>query len=97
MDCFINAFKKKKNKKRSKELIPKMKQRRLRAITLQGAIEKNEWFDSTIIISPFGGTNNIFADIVCVFIYSGRPECSSYFVLNDSTRSIGYGNGKKYA
>ena len=51
-------------KKRSKELIPK-----LTAITLQGAIEKkyiaiakleNEELDSTIIISHFEGTNNIF-------------------------------------
>ena len=49
-----------------------MKQRRLRAITLQRAIEKspillshywqNEWLDDIIIISNFGGTNNIFAE-----------------------------------
>ena len=47
-------------------------QRGLRVIALQGAIEKspillsqywkNEWFDGTIIISYFGGSNNIFAD-----------------------------------
>jgi hypothetical protein len=47
-------------------------QRGLRVITLQGAIEKsqilllqywnNEWLDGTIIISYFGGSNNIFAD-----------------------------------
>ena len=45
-------------------------QRRLRVITLQGTIEKssillsqywrNEWLTSTIIISYFGGSNNIF-------------------------------------
>ena len=44
----------------------------LRVITLQGAIEKspillsqyleNEWLDGYIIISYFGGSNNIFAD-----------------------------------
>ena len=48
-------------KKRSKELIQKMKQK-IRAITLQGTIEKNYNFDSTIIISHFGCTNNIFTD-----------------------------------
>ena len=50
---------------RSKEITPKMKQRRLRAITLQGALEKspilisqywkNEWLDINIIISFFWG------------------------------------------
>ena len=35
-------------------------QRGLRVITLQGAIEKFEWLDETIIISYFGGSNNIF-------------------------------------
>ena len=45
-----------------------MKPRRLKAITLQEAIGKmrleyckNKKFNSTIIISYFGGTNNIFA------------------------------------
>ena len=47
-------------------------QKGLRVITLQGAIKKipillsqywkNEWLDDTIIISYFGGSNNIFAD-----------------------------------
>ena len=47
-------------------------QRELRAITLQGAIDKSqilllqywkfEWLDCTIIISYFGGSNNIFAN-----------------------------------
>ena len=47
-------------------------QRGLRVITLQGAIEKsqiflsqywkNERLDGTIIISYFGGSDNIFAD-----------------------------------
>ena len=47
-------------------------QRGLRVITLQGAIEKspiflsqywkNELLDGTIIISYFGGSNNIFAE-----------------------------------
>ena len=47
-----------------KELIQKRMQRGLRVITLQGAIEKFEWLDSTIIISYFGGRNNIFADCI---------------------------------
>ena len=52
-------------------MVPKRMQIGLRVITLQGAIEKssillsqywkNEWLDSTIIISYFGGSN-IFAD-----------------------------------
>ena len=43
-------------------------------ITLQGAIkksliflleyQKNEWLDGTIIISYFGGSNNIFTDFI---------------------------------
>ena len=47
-------------------------QKGLRVITLQGAIEKspilltqclkNDWLDGIIIISYFGGSNNIFAD-----------------------------------
>ena len=47
-------------------------QRGLRVVTLQGATEKSlillsqywkfEGLDSTIIISYFGGSNNIFAD-----------------------------------
>ena len=47
-------------------------QKGLKLITLQGAIEKspillsqywiNEWLDGNIIISYFGGSNNIFAD-----------------------------------
>ena len=41
-----------------------MEQRRLRAITLQGAIEKNDNFDITIIISYSACTNNIYADCI---------------------------------
>ena len=47
-------------------------QKGIKLITLQGAIEnipillsqywKNEWLDGNIIISYFGGSNNIFAD-----------------------------------
>ena len=55
----------------------KMIIRGLRVITFQGAIKKspillsqywkNEWLDDTIIISYFGGSNNIFADFKCVW------------------------------
>ena len=56
-------------KKRSKELIPKMKQKKI-AITLQGAIEKSTILLSQYwkheltkkVISYFGDTNNILAD-----------------------------------
>ena len=51
-------------------------QRGLRVITLQGAIKKSpillsqywkfEWLDGTIIISYFGGSNNIFTDCRCM-------------------------------
>ena len=53
-------------------------QKGLKLITLQGAIEespillsqycKNEWLDGNIIISYFGGSNNIFAD--CTYTLS---------------------------
>ena len=49
-------------------------QKGLRVITLQGAIEKspillsqyweNEWLNGNIIISYFGGSNNIFAEYI---------------------------------
>ena len=53
-------------------------QRGLRVITLQGAKEKSpillsqywksEWLDGNIIISYFGGSNNIFADCTREFV-----------------------------
>ena len=50
-----------------------------------------------MIILHFGASI-IFTPNVCVFIYSGRPECTSYTILEDSSRSIDYGsscvNGK---
>ena len=55
-------------------MIPKKMQRRLRGITLQGAIKKsaillsqywkNEWLDGNKIISCFGGSNSNFADCI---------------------------------
>ena len=58
-------------------MIPKRMQKELRVITLQGAIEKspillsqywkNELLDDNIIISYFGGSNNIFAN--CTYYY----------------------------
>ena len=39
-------------------------QRELRVITLQGAIEKNEWLEGTIIILYFGSSKNIFTDYI---------------------------------
>ena len=54
-------------------------QRGIIVITLQRAKEKSpillsqywktEWLDGTIIISYFGGSNNIFADSMSVFMY----------------------------
>ena len=56
----------------------KKDERGLRVITLQGAIKKslillsqyrkNEWLDSTIIISYFGDSNNIFAGCICTLL-----------------------------
>ena len=55
-------------------------QKGLRVITLQGAIEKSlilpsqywkfEWLDGTIIISFFGGSNDIFADCISYFSWN---------------------------
>ena len=54
-------------------------QRRLRVLTYKENREKyyiaiaywkNEWLDGTIIISYFGGSNNIFA--VCMFDMKGE-------------------------
>ena len=65
--------------KKSKELIPKRMLRGLRVITLQGAIEKspillshywkNEWLNGTIIISYFGGSNNISPTVHIYYLY----------------------------
>ena len=53
-------------------------------INLQGAIEKsptllsqywkNEWVDGNIIISYFGGSNNIFADCKWTLHYQGQVD-----------------------
>ena len=48
---------------RSKVIIPKIQQRRFRAIALQGAIQK-----SPILLSHYGGTNNILA--FCILLLS---------------------------
>ena len=69
--------------KRSKEQIPKTKQRRLRAIHLQGAIEKSPIFqtpqlDSTKIISHFGCTNIIYPDFKCLL--------TAYFYKNKKNK-----------
>ena len=47
-------------------------QRGLTVITLQGEIEKSEWLDGTIIISYFGGSNNIFADCILPLTFSSN-------------------------
>ena len=64
-------------------------QRELRVITLQGAIEKSPlllsqywktgWLDGTIIISYFGGSNNIFADCKSCIMYSCLGGVSGLF------------------
>ena len=60
-------------------------QRGLRVITLQGAIKKsqillsqywkNEWLDGSIIISYFGGSNNIFADFKSLRVINKSGFC----------------------
>ena len=77
-------FKKEAIKKRSKELIPKRMQIGLNVITLQGVIEKSpillsqywkiEWLDGSIIISHFGGSNNIFDDCTILWCCLGRER-----------------------
>ena len=47
-------------------------QKGLKLITLQGAMEKNEWLNGNIIISYFGGSNNIFAD--CIWKYGVKGQ-----------------------
>ena len=81
-----DSFKGERHQKRSKELIPKRLQRGLRVITLQGFIKKspvlrkqywkNESLDDTIIISYFGGSNNIFAD--CTYILGKDSNLKLY-------------------
>ena len=65
-----DRYKKGAIKKRSKELIPKLKQRILRAISLQDAKEKStiifDKLDGTKIILHFGCTNIIFVDFMLV-------------------------------
>ena len=56
-------------------------------ITLQGALEKspwNEWFDVSMIISYFGGSNNIFADynIICIPITINNPKKAVFRIRN---------------
>ena len=63
-------------------------QRGLRVISLQGAIEKspillsqywkNELLDGTIIISYFGGSNNIFTDCT----YESMLFVFQYFMIS---------------
>ena len=69
-------------------------QRGLRVITLQGAIEKSpillsqywkyEWLDGNIIISYFGGSNNIFA--YCISI----DNMQIYLSYVDQSLTLGY-------
>ena len=59
-------------------------------ITLQGAIEKSpillsqywksEWLDGNIIISYFGGSNNIFAD--CIYLLNANGFVISSWVCS---------------
>ena len=77
--------------KRIKEIIPKIKQRRLRAITSQGAIEKssillsqyceNLKLDNTIIISYFWKTNPIFGNCTKVIVNYKYKSTKSKFNL----------------
>ena len=64
-DNYRDNFEREPSKKKQ-GLIPKMMQKGLRVVTLLRAIEKspilNEYFDGSIIISSFDGSNNIFVD-----------------------------------
>ena len=83
-------------KKRSNELIPKRMQRGVRVIPLQGAIKKslillsqywkNEWLGGTIIISYFGGRNNIFADCICIIWWISREQRT--FHMDNNSRML---------
>ena len=84
-------------------------QRSLRVITLQGAIKKspillsrywkNEWLDGNIIISYFGGSNNIFADpilflksmtsletIFSIILWNNNLDWKYYCLLEESKK-----------
>ena len=75
-------------------MIQKWMQKGLRVITLQGAIEKstillsqywkNGRLDGNIIISYFGGSNNIFAD--CII------ECDGQNIKRSQTETYRYIN-----
>ena len=55
-------------------------------ITLHGAIDKNEWLDGNIIISYFGGSNNIFADCTYCSEDGSGSECKlNNLNFNDQT------------
>ena len=75
-----NNFRERAIKKEAKNWYKKRMQKGLRVITLQGAIEKSEWLDGNIIISYFGGSNNIFADCISYF-QSGSFDNGAFVVI----------------
>ena len=91
--CKSDNFRERAIKKEAKnQKVPKRMQKRLKVITLQGAIEKspillsqywkNEWLDGNIVISYFDGSNNICIDVNPTLQFSWWINfyCISYFV-----------------
>ena len=64
-------------RERSKEIIPKMKQRRLRSLTLQGAIgESQSWYRNIGKNKILCGYKKLFCNSEAPFIFSPTVHCT---------------------